>query len=129
MSFYAFLDIQHSELHRDHDDPETLRSFSPITYLPTSGREMAPMFIARAGLDAIPGINDSIDRFLEVALSRNAPVTLVNHALGVHGFDSQTDDARSREIIESALDFMKTHLEIGDHHDSSHDRPVSSGHA
>jgi hypothetical protein len=34
----------------------------------------------------------------------------LNHPRGVHGFDNQTDDDRSREIIRRALEFMKTHL-------------------
>jgi hypothetical protein len=34
----------------------------------------------------------------------------MNHPVGVHGFDNQNDDARSREIIEGLLTFLKTHL-------------------
>jgi hypothetical protein len=68
------------------------------------------MFVARAGLDGIPGINDSIDRFARVALTQNSPITIVNHPRGEHGFDTQTDDERSREIIRSALTFMRAHL-------------------
>jgi hypothetical protein len=55
-------------------------------------------------------MNDSIDRFIREAISRNAMITIANHAQGVHGFDNQNDDQRSREIIRNAIDFMKTHL-------------------
>jgi hypothetical protein len=75
------------------------------------------VFIARAGLDEIPTLNDSIDRFTREAISGNAAVTVVNHPRGVHGFDVLTDDERSREIIRSALAFMKTHLGIGERAD------------
>jgi hypothetical protein len=71
---------------------------------------MVPLFIARAGLDEIPMMNDSIDRFLTAALSANAPLTYMNHPRGEHGFDNQNDDDRSREIIRSALTFLSMHL-------------------
>jgi ketosteroid isomerase-like protein len=35
----------------------------------------------------------------------------MNHPAGVHGFDNQTDDERSREIIRRALEFMRENLE------------------
>ena len=68
------------------------------------------MFIARAGLDQIPTMNDSIDRFIGEALAKNVTLTFANHPNGVHGFDNQTDDERSREILQSAIAFMKLHL-------------------
>jgi acetyl esterase/lipase len=112
VAFYAFLDIRQSELHRTLEPPEAVRSFSPITYLANDAGKIAPMFIARAGLDEIPALNDSIDRFIREAISRNAAITVANHPQGVHGFDNQTDDDRSREIIRGALAFMKTHLGV-----------------
>ena len=112
VAFYAFLDIQQSELHGAHEPPEILRDFSPITYLADDAGETAPMFIARAGLDEIPTMNDSIDRFIREAISKNAPLTVANHPRGVHGFDTQTDDDRSREIIRGVLAFLKTHLGV-----------------
>ena len=119
VAFYAFLDIQQSQLHRDNETSELLQSMSPISYLANEGGTSAsgparlpPMFVARAGLDAIPTMNDSIDRFISEALKRNASITVANHPQGVHGFDSQNDDDRSREIIRGAIDFMKTHLGV-----------------
>jgi antitoxin HigA-1 len=73
---------------------------------------LEPIFIARAGLDQVPTMNDSIDRFVREAISRNASIIVANHPQGVHGFDNQTDDERSREIIRSAIDFMKIHLGV-----------------
>jgi len=82
--------------------------FSLSTYL----RDPAfpPLFIARAGKDAIPALNERLDRFVADALAANAPVTLVNHPTGVHGFDVENDDERSREIIRGVLEFLQTHL-------------------
>ncbi|HEU4390029.1 MAG TPA: alpha/beta hydrolase [Blastocatellia bacterium] len=111
VSFYAFLDIQQSELHRNNETPEMLRSFSLITYL-ADAPKFPPIFVARAGLDQIPALNDSIDRFVKEAIARNATIDFANHPTGVHGFDNQNDDDRSREIIRRAVDFMKTHLGV-----------------
>ena len=112
VAFYAFLDIQQSETHRAHESADTVKAFSPIAYLTNGGDRIAPMFVARAGLDEIPAMNDSIDRFVREAISGNAPITFANHPQGVHGFDNQNDDERSREIIRSAIDFMKARLGV-----------------
>jgi len=69
-----------------------------------------PMFIARAGQDANPGLNVGMDQFIAAALTANAPVTVVNHPVGEHGFDMMNDDDRSREIIRGLLAFLRTHL-------------------
>ena len=66
-----------------------------------------PLFVARAGLDAIPTMNDSIDRFIARAIRENANVFVMNHPAGVHGFDNQNDDDRSREIMEAMLTFLR----------------------
>jgi acetyl esterase/lipase len=112
VAFYAFLDIQQSELHKTHETPEMVRAFSPITYLANDAGKIPPLFIARAGLDDIPAMNNSIDRFIGEAIARNSAVIFANHPQGVHGFDTQTDDDKSREIIRAALAFMKIHLEV-----------------
>ena len=69
-----------------------------------------PMFVARAGQDAVPGLNTAMDQFIAASLAANAPVTVVNHPAGEHGFDMMNDDDRSREIIRGLLAFFQTHL-------------------
>jgi acetyl esterase/lipase len=111
VSFYAYMDISQSgNFFAASESAETLRKFSPISYLANGSDKIAPIFIARAGLDQIPTMNDSIDRFIGEALAKNVALTFANHPNGVHGFDNQTDDERSREIIQSAIAFMKLHL-------------------
>ncbi len=112
VAFYAFMDIQQSEMHRANETPDLVKTFSPITYLASDVSKIAPMFIARAGLDDVPTMNDSIDRYTREAISKNAAITVANHPQGVHGFDNQTDDDRSLEIIQSVIAFMKMHLGI-----------------
>jgi hypothetical protein len=38
----------------------------------------------------------------------------MNHPAGVHGFDNQNDDDRSREIMQFLLMFARRHLQITD---------------
>jgi acetyl esterase/lipase len=109
MAFYAYLDIQRSPSHIEHETPETLKIFSPISYLNRNAHAV-PLFVARAGQDEIPAMNDSIDRFVAEAIAANAALTFMNYPAGEHGFDNQNDDDRSREIIRAALDFLRTHL-------------------
>ena len=108
LGFYSFMDIRESD-YRKTESAEALNRFSPITYLREPGK-IPPILIARAGRDEVPGMDDSIDRFVAEALTRNISITLANHPQGVHGFDNQNNDERSREIIRTAVEFMKVHL-------------------
>ena len=110
VAFYAYLDIQRSPSHVENESLDKLRAFSPISHFPADASSMVPMFVARAGEDQVPMMNDSIDRFVAAALAANAPLTCMNHPMGEHGFDNQNDDNRSREMIRSALEFLRTHL-------------------
>jgi acetyl esterase/lipase len=114
VSFYAFLDVRQSPMHTPHESAETLERFSPAAQLAGGAEGLAPVFVARAGLDQIPTLNDSVERFVREAVRQNAAVALYNHPRGVHGFDNQTPDARSREIVRAALDFMRTHLGLNE---------------
>jgi acetyl esterase/lipase len=110
VAFYALLDCQHSRAHTDNESPACVQALSPIRYLQGEASFRIPIFVARAGQDENRAINDSIDRFIAAAMAANAPITLMNHPLGEHGFDNQNDDERSREIIQSAIAFMRAHL-------------------
>jgi len=71
-----------------------------------------PMFVARAGRDEMPGLNQALDRFVAAALSRNVPLTLVNHAEGPHAFDLFDDSGTSREIVKQILAFLAFHAPL-----------------
>jgi acetyl esterase/lipase len=109
VAYYAELDLQNQRQSAPASvSDEMLRDFSPVYHLNQAGSKMPPMFIARAGLDDAE-LNAGLDRFVQVALSKNATVQLVNHPQGHHGFDVEDDNARSREIIKLTLEFIKTH--------------------
>lgn len=69
-----------------------------------------PLFLARAGRDQIPHLNEALDRFVAGALACNLPVTLVNHPEAPHAFDLFFDTEVSREVIRQALGFLRFHL-------------------
>lgn len=110
VAFYAFLDIEQSALHKQFLSEQQLREFSPIYQLSQNVGKLPAMFVARAGRDQIPDLEPGLDRFVAEAIARDVSLEFWNHPLGVHGFDSQNDDERSREIVKAALEFMKTHM-------------------
>ena len=69
-----------------------------------------PLFVARAGQDELPGLNETLDHFLAGALACNLPVTFVNHADAPHAFDLFHDSETSREIIRGLLAFLRFQL-------------------
>lgn len=69
-----------------------------------------PLFVARAGQDQTPHLNETIDGFVAAALAQNLPVTFVNHPAAPHAFDLFDDTEASREIIRRILAFMRFHL-------------------
>jgi acetyl esterase/lipase len=84
---------------------------------PCAGRSVAdlpvdtPLFIARAGHDETPRLNEALDRFVTAALAHNLPITLANHAAGPHAFDIIQDSAASRQIITQILAFLRNNLD------------------
>jgi acetyl esterase/lipase len=113
VAFYAMLDLQQYAPAGDTAASQFLKGFSGIAALPEDASRMMPMLIVRAGRDEVPMLNDALDRFAARALKVNAPITVINHPSGEHGFDNQSDDEGSRKIIRSTLEFMKGHLGIG----------------
>jgi dienelactone hydrolase len=69
-------------------------------------RRDLPVLYVRAGLDR-PGLNREITTLASLAISQNAPLTLLNHPTGYHAFEIFNDDDATREVIERTLDFVK----------------------
>jgi acetyl esterase/lipase len=110
VAYYAALDLQEKPPGAtDAISDDTRRDLSPIHYLQTEAGRVAPILVARAGLDH-PFLNASIDRFVQKALATNACVDVLNHPTGRHGFDILDNDARSREIIARTLEFLRARL-------------------
>lgn len=83
---------------------------------PCAGRSVddldprVPLFLARAGQDPFPGLNEAMGRFLARAVERNLPVSFANHPEGPHAFDLFHDSPRTREIVLQVLAFLRLHL-------------------
>ena len=69
-------------------------------------RRDLPVLWVRAGLDR-PSVNQDITTLASLAVSQNAPVTLLNHALGYHGFEVFNDDDATRAVIEETIAFVR----------------------
>jgi acetyl esterase/lipase len=113
VAYYGVMDLQEARDVLPDVSEETLRDFSALYYLQKYGGGIAPTFIARADLDS-PRLNITIDRFVEEAERLGAPVRMMNHPEGHHGFDVLDDNERSRDIIRSTLEFVKETLEMRD---------------
>jgi hypothetical protein len=96
---------------------EAARKFGFVN--PSAGKSVAdlpqalPLFIARAGQDEMPHLNETIDRFVAQALTHNLPLTLVNHPKAPHAFDLFHDCEVSREIVRQILSFLQCQLLTG----------------
>jgi hypothetical protein len=78
LSRTAFMDIRQSDYQKT-ETPETVTSFSPITYLRKNAKKIPPIFIARAGRDQVPTVDESIDRFISEGLAENILLNFANH--------------------------------------------------
>jgi hypothetical protein len=65
-----------------------------------------PLYVVRAGSDATPGLNASLDHFVGAALARNLPLTVANYPAGPHSFDLFDDSDASRTHIRAVLAFL-----------------------
>ena len=73
-------------------------------------RKGTALFLARAGRDECPGLNETLDRFAAEALRVNLPLTIVNHPEGPHAFDLVDGGERTQEIVRRALGFLRFNL-------------------
>lgn len=65
-----------------------------------------PLLMVRAGLDR-PALNAAMGTLASAAVAQNAPVTVLNHPAGPHGFEAASNDAMTRVVIDQTIDFVK----------------------
>ena len=66
-----------------------------------------PLFLARAGGDQCPGLNNAMDRFIAEGLKRGLPLTLVNHSSGPHAFDLMDESDMTRHVVAQTIEFLR----------------------
>jgi acetyl esterase/lipase len=110
VGYYAVMDLRPVAGAGERADPAAmarLARYSPAAVLEESGFSGAPpILLARAGKDH-PALNAGIDAFTQATLTANLTLDVLNHPAGAHGFDTATDDARTREIITHTLAFIR----------------------
>ena len=110
--YYPFLDLEHlrtqtqfrpaySSAHVD-----SLLDYSPANVIQRDPATVPPILLAMAGQDAIPRLNESVERFLAAAVRAHLTIDFYLHPIGEHGFDRRNRDARTRAIIEATLAFV-----------------------
>jgi hypothetical protein len=65
-----------------------------------------PLLIVRAGADAVPRLNETLDRFVAGALARDLPLRLINNPGAPHAFDLFEDSDATREAVRTVLTFL-----------------------
>ena len=97
------------------DVPEAAQQFGigvpargrPIDDLPRA----LPLLVVRAGQDATPMLNVSLDAFVSAALAHDLPLTLINQPGAPHSFDLFDDSDASRATIQRIIAFLREQLE------------------
>jgi len=93
------------------EDPQRTQIKAAVMYYGastfTTFRSDLPVLYVRAGLDS-RGTNEAFDRLAALGLGQNAPITVINHPTGRHGFEGRTDDATTRRIIDQTIEFIKS---------------------
>ena len=93
----------------DGDRDARLAPHSALVQARERGGSIPPTLVVRAGRDAKP-LNDSIDAFVATALSKNAPVSLINYPAGDHGFEILNDTDETRRVIAQSIAWVKSRL-------------------
>lgn len=116
--FYPFLDLEHMR----HQSPfrpahpaahvdSLAPHYSPTYLLGADPDSLPPIFLAMAGQDQIPRLNESIERFMRAAIEHRVQIDFALHRQGGHGFDQRHRDARTAEILESVMSFVRRHVQ------------------
>ena len=111
VAMYPVLEIEGSEAHRACETAETLAAWSPLAQLARPGRK-PPLFLARAGGDAIPGLLAGLDAFVAEALAQDYPLTLINNSGAAHGFDIGEPTPRTLEVMTTMFGFLQSQLGV-----------------
>lgn len=116
--FYPFLDLEHMRsrspfraAHPAAHVDSLVPRYSPAHLLGVAPDSLPPIFLAMAGQDQIPRLNESIERFIRAAVEHRVQIDFALHRHGVHGFDQRNRDARTAEILESVMSFVRRHVQ------------------
>jgi acetyl esterase/lipase len=86
-------------------------AMAPAHLVPVAPGNLPPIFLAMAGEDAIPRLNDSIERFMRAAVANRVEIDFALHRRGAHGFDQRNHDPRTSDILARTLAFVTRHVQ------------------
>lgn len=115
LSFAAMLNTYMLDLDGDTTVADMATQFGFAA--PNSGKSVedldpeVPLFVVRSGNDEVPGLNRTIDRFVNHAVRKNLPIQCVNLPDAPHSFDTLYDTMESRNAIRQIVDFMLVNSE------------------
>lgn len=110
VALYGLMDLRHLREELPSSIPDqVLAAHSAVDLLGASAEGLPPMLVVRAGADR-PEFTDSIDAFVNRAVSLDAPIDAMTHPEGHHAFDVVDDDEWSRKLIRRILGFLRSHL-------------------
>ncbi|MCU0687815.1 MAG: alpha/beta hydrolase [Polyangiaceae bacterium] len=69
-----------------------------------------PLLVVRAGRDEMPGLDETLVRFVAAARERGLPLTLLDHPDAPHAFDLVDDSPKTHETIDGVLAFLRRTL-------------------
>jgi hypothetical protein len=91
-------------------DPSATRVKAAVMYYGAAPirefRRDLPVLFVRAGLDR-PELNATMTNLAALAVSQNAPVTLLNYPGGHHAFEGIDDNTATRDVIDRTFEFVK----------------------
>ncbi|MCP5144452.1 MAG: hypothetical protein H6978_06480 [Gammaproteobacteria bacterium] len=73
-------------------------------------QSQSPLLLCRAGEDAMPGLNASLDRFITLARPNHWPVELLDVPNADHAFDTAQPDAAACTAVAAIAEFFLKNL-------------------
>jgi acetyl esterase/lipase len=93
------------------DNDPKLAPYSALAQARERADKFPPTLVVRAGRDS-RALNDSIDAFVAAAVSKNAPVSMINYPAGEHGFEILNDTDETRRVIAQSIAWVKRQLKV-----------------
>lgn len=101
-------------------DRRLLRTYPPLAagvrerldlsgHVRRRGKQILPLLVVRAGLDR-HDVNQALDEFVNLAQQLEAPVTLLRHDEGHHGFEVVDATDATRAVLDRSFAFLERHL-------------------
>jgi acetyl esterase/lipase len=110
VAYYALLDVRPMATDRERADTTAMARLTRYSPVAAVNPGSPPVLVARAGQDH-PGLNATIDDFIQAALTHNRLLEVLTHPHGQHSFDTRDDVPRTREIIHHTLAFIRERFE------------------